>query len=138
MGRAKLFFMQEMNEKLAFSQRLKQTLSNYDWAKIRPTWLAREFNLRYSGKSISVQTANNWLLGTAIPSQDKLQLLAAWLNVSSQWLRFGDITQEIVNPENIHSNIQLAQVDLPEKFAQLSPRQKQIVYDLISALLDTN
>ena len=130
--------MQEMNEKLAFSQRLKQTLSNYDWAKISPTWLAREFNLRYSGKSISVQTANNWLLGTAIPSQDKLQLLAAWLNVSSQWLRFGDITQEIVNPENIHSNIQLAQVDLPEKFAQLSPRQKQIVYDLISALLYTN
>ena len=44
--------MQEMNEKLAFSQRLKQTLSNYDWAKISPTWLAREFNLRYNGKSI--------------------------------------------------------------------------------------
>lgn len=130
--------MQDINEKEAFSHRLKQELAKYGWAINSPTWLAREFNLRYNGKSISVQTANNWLLGTAIPSQDKLQLLAAWLNVSSQWLRFGDITQEIVNPGNIHSNIQLAQVDLPEKFAQLPPKQKQLVYDLINILLDTN
>lgn len=130
--------MQDINEKEAFSHRLKQELAKYGWAINSPTWLAREFNLRYGGQSVSVQTASNWLLGTAIPSQDKLQLLVAWLNVSSQWLRFGDITQEIVNPGNIHSNIQLAQVDLPKKFAQLPPKQKQLVYDLINILLDTN
>lgn len=130
--------MQDINEKEAFSHRLKQELAKYGWAINSPTWLAREFNLRYGGQSVSVQTASNWLSGTAIPSQDKLQILAAWLNVSNQWLRFGDITQEIVNPGNIHSNIQLAQVDLPKKFAQLSPKQKQLVYDLINILLDTN
>ncbi|MCH7297229.1 hypothetical protein [Acinetobacter higginsii] len=130
--------MQEINEKSAFSQRLKEALLKHSWAKTSPTWLAREFNLRYSGKSISVQTANNWLLGLAIPSQDKLQLLAAWLEVSSQWLRFGNATQEIQHPEMVHSGIQLVQQDLPEKFAQLSPKQKQLVYDLINALIDTN
>ena len=130
--------MQDINEKEAFSHRLKQELAKYGWAINSPTWLAREFNLRYGGQSVSVQTASNWLSGTAIPSQDKLQILAAWLNVSNQWLRFGDITQEIVNPGNIHSNIQLAQVDLPKKFAQLPPKQKQLVYDLINILLDTN
>ena len=120
--------MQDINEKEAFSHRLKQELAKYGWAINSPTWLAREFNLRYGGQSVSVQTASNWLLGTAIPSQDKLQLLVAWLNVSSQWLRFGDITQEIVNPGNIHSNIQLAQVDLPKKFAQLPPPNKNNLY----------
>lgn len=130
--------MQEKNEKLAFSERLKQALSKHSWAKASPTWLAREFNLRYSGKSISVQTANNWLLGSAIPSQDKLQILAAWLDVSSQWLRFGDATQEISHPEMIHTGIQLVQFDLPEKLAQLTPKQKQLVYDLVNALIDAN
>ncbi|UUM29043.1 hypothetical protein NQU59_08180 [Acinetobacter colistiniresistens] len=130
--------MHETNEKQAFSLRLKEALSNHPWAKTSPTWLAREFNLRYSGKSVSVQTANNWLLGLAIPSQDKLQLLAAWLEVSSQWLRFGDASVEISHPETVHSGIQLTQIDLPEKFAQLSPKQKQLVYELINALLDTN
>ena len=131
--------MQEMNEKLAFSQRLKQTLSNYDWAKISPTWLAREFNLRYSGKSISVQTANNWLLGTAIPSQDKLQLLAAWLNVSSQWLRFGEVSPTPKNcTKKDHKKIQFYLDDLPKKIGLLCPKQKQIIYEIVNEFLSQN
>lgn len=84
--------MQEINEKKAFSQRLKQQLLEQNWPVNRPTWLAREFNIRYNGHSISVQTASNWLSGTAIPNQDKLQILAAWLDISTQWLRFGELS----------------------------------------------
>ena len=124
--------MQEMNEKLAFSQRLKQTLSNYDWAKISPTWLAREFNLRYNGKSISVQAVNNWLMGIAIPTQDKLQILAAWLNVSIQWLRFGEqssIPQPTISPTSSFTQT------LSYRFARLSPQQQLLVSELVDALL---
>lgn len=127
-----------ISEKAAFSERLKQKLSDHGWPTTSPTWLAREFNIRYSGNSVSVQTANNWLTGTAIPNQDKLQILAAWLGVSSQWLRFGEqsFTTQVDSPKSIYQNIQLNLSDLPEKIAKLNPRQKQIIYDIVNALLE--
>ena len=112
--------MQDINEKEAFSHRLKQELAKYGWAINSPTWLAREFNLRYGGQSVSVQTASNWLSGTAIPSQDKLQILAAWLNVSNQWLRFGEYDYAVSSSQEQISQqrIQLYLEDLPDKIAQ--------------------
>ncbi|MEF9958284.1 MAG: hypothetical protein RR767_13960, partial [Acinetobacter sp.] len=81
--------MSSQTEKTKFSKRLKQALldSNHP---ISPTYLSNEFNNRYDGQAVSVQSANNWLLGKSIPNQDKLSILAIWLNVSNQWLRFGD------------------------------------------------
>ncbi|WP_234085565.1 hypothetical protein [Azonexus sp. R2A-61] len=55
----------------------------------RPTDLAREFNRRYAGGPISMHAARKWLLGEAIPAQDKLLTLANWLQVAPEWLRFG-------------------------------------------------
>ena len=82
-SRLDTIYMQEFNEKEAFSKRLKQQLAKKGWVTNSPTWLAKEFNIRYSGQSVSIQTASNWLAGTAIPSQDKLQILAAWLDIST-------------------------------------------------------
>ena len=132
--------MQDINEKEAFSQRFKQKLAEHGWAINSPTWLAREFNLRYSGQSVSVQTASNWLSGAAIPSQDKLQILAAWLDVSSQWLRFGESNNALTSPveENSTQNIQLYLEDLPKKISQLNPKQKYLIYELVEQLLIQN
>lgn len=81
--------MSTTSEKLAFSQRLQQQLSLRHWPVNSPTWLAKEFNVRFNGASVSVQTASNWLSGAGIPNQEKLRVLADWLEVSSEWLRFG-------------------------------------------------
>lgn len=129
--------MYKPSEKSAFSQRLKEQLDLRGWPTTSPTWLSREFNIRYSGTSVSVQTASNWLSGTAIPNQDKLQILAAWLEVSSHWLRFGEDTTSLAIESNkaIYQNIQYNLTDLPEKIARLTPQQKQIVYDVVDAIL---
>lgn len=76
-------------ERLAFSHRLRRALEK---AGVRPspTVLANEFNLRYWGQSITPHTARSWLLGISIPMQDKLKVLADWLQVSPAELRFGD------------------------------------------------
>lgn len=130
--------MNTPSEKLAFSERLRQQLILRQWPVNSPTWLAREFNLRYSGRPVSVQTASNWLAGSAIPAQDKLQVLASWLAVSSQWLRFGDegAIGQVQNPNRDYEGVRLSLADLPDKLSRLNPRQKQAVYLVVDAMLN--
>ena len=123
--------MHNSSEKKAFGVRLKQQLSLRNLPH-SPTWLAKEFNLRYSGNPVSVQAVNNWLMGIAIPTQDKLQILAAWLNVSVQWLRFGEqssIPQPTISPTSSFTQT------LSYRFARLSPQQQLLVSELVDALL---
>jgi transcriptional regulator with XRE-family HTH domain len=84
--------MAQLNEKQAFTQRLRAALKA-NGVRISPTVVANEFNLRYWGRSITPHTARNWLLGNALPTQDKLRVLAEWLQVEPQELRFGTTVQ---------------------------------------------
>lgn len=121
--------MSNLDEKIAFSFRLKQALTQAKHP-ISPTYLSKEFNHRYSGQPVSVQSANNWLLGKAIPSQDKLLILSVWLSVSTQWLRFGD--QDLENSSNINQiNNNSHDLDLLLKLKSLTSSQKQIIENLI-------
>ncbi len=81
-------------EREDFSERLQQALRNADYSPDSPTQLAREFNIRFSGRPITVHAARKWLVGEAIPTQEKLRTLAQWLGVQAEWLRFGSGQQE--------------------------------------------
>jgi hypothetical protein len=60
--------------------------------------LEREFNLRWRGEPITVTATRKWLLGLAVPTLDKLRVLALWLDVAEDWLRWGvDHEQETQN-----------------------------------------
>ena len=78
-----------MGEKAEFSQRLRKAIEDAGYP-VRPIVLEREFNTRYWGQSITVQAVRRWLRGEAIPSQEKLQVLADWLKVEPHVLRFGE------------------------------------------------
>lgn len=77
-------------ERLEFSERLRETLRKANYAPDSPTQLAREFNLRHQNRPITIHAARKWLIGEAIPTQEKLRLLSDWLGVSAEWLRFGE------------------------------------------------
>lgn len=79
-------------EREDFSLRLQQALRNAAYSADSPTQLAREFNVRFSGQPITVHAARKWLVGEAIPTQEKLRTLALWLGVATEWLRFGGNT----------------------------------------------
>lgn len=81
--------MSSSDEKQAFALRLKQALKRSSKKIETPTELALQFNLRHKADSISQQAAQKWLSGQARPTPDKIETLAEWLNVSTQWLRFG-------------------------------------------------
>lgn len=119
--------MSNKDEKLQFSERLQQALTEAKHP-ISPTYLSNEFNLRYIGQPISVQSANNWLLGKAIPSQDKLTILSLWLSVSSQWLRFGE--NEHSQP-NLIDQLSVSEAEYFIKYSRLTSVQKTIIQNLI-------
>lgn len=122
--------MSNQQGKKLFANRLNKALADANHA-ISPTYIANEFNNRYDGQSISVQSANNWLLGKAIPNQDKLAVLAIWLNVSNQWLRFGDTNNSLISSSGFNS----ADMDYFLKFRRLTNTQKKIISDLIDELI---
>lgn len=78
-----------MNEKDRFAERLKTAMIAAGY-EARPGVLEKQFNSRWWGRPVSFQAARGWLVGLSIPAQDKLQLLAEWLNVHPQALRFGE------------------------------------------------
>lgn len=127
--------MSNILEKQKFSQRLKLALSDKNHP-ISPTYLSNEFNNRYSGQSISVQSANNWLTGKAIPNQDKLTILSIWLDKSAQWLRFGE---ELYADNTINSN---HSTTLPtdllifmKKYSKLNEAQQLMIENLVDEFL---
>ena len=77
-----------MDEKIEFSQRLRDAMVRAGYSA-SPSVLEHEFNLRWQGRSISNQAAWGWLNNRAIPTQDKLQILAEWLKVEPEVLRVG-------------------------------------------------
>lgn len=81
--------MQIYLERDAFCSRLHQALQRQAPQALKAAALTREFNRRYAGTPITLHAARRWLLGEAIPAQDKLRVLADWLGVTAEWLRFG-------------------------------------------------
>ena len=77
-------------EREAFAHRLREALAHVGDDGSSPTRLARAFNRRTPGAPVTLHAARKWLNGEAIPAQDKLRVLATWLGVATDWLRYGD------------------------------------------------
>lgn len=77
------------DERIHFSDRLRAALT----AANQPTGasaFARAYNLRADGATVTAHGVRKWLKGEAIPTHEKILIIAKWLNVHSSWLRFGD------------------------------------------------
>jgi hypothetical protein len=65
-----------------------------------PALCAREYNLRAAGAAVTAHAMRKWLCAEAIPTQERMRVLARWLGVSAQWLRFGEgHFDDIICPE---------------------------------------
>ena len=77
------------DERINFSDRLHTALAAAG-QPVSPTAFTRAYNLRADGAAVTQHGARKWLYGEAFPTQEKLLVLARWLNVNASWLRFGD------------------------------------------------
>jgi transcriptional regulator with XRE-family HTH domain len=122
-------------ETSAFAERLRLALKGVG-IRPSPTLVANEFNLRYWGKSITSHTARNWLLGKSIPTQDKLRVLADWLHVSPDELRYGSLA---ASPKRQDSDAELATLNMQDRemlarYMALPIEDRKTVCDVVAAL----
>jgi transcriptional regulator with XRE-family HTH domain len=121
-----------MTEKAEFAQRLSDAMTRAGYP-VRPVVLEREFNTRYWGRSVTLQGVRRWLRGEAIPSQDKLQVLADWLGVEPEVLRFGVAVRQAVQErrQRWDDGIGYVERETFEAFLSLPAPQRKIVREVI-------
>lgn len=131
--------MSTSTETQAFALRLRQALESCG-VRLSPTVVANEFNLRYWGRSITPHTARNWLLGKAIPTQDKLRVLADWLQVGPDELRFGQAAMSSKATDHMGVSDSLSMVDreMLNRYLALPLHNRKTVRDVVSALVLAN
>ena len=124
-------------ERVGFSNRLQQCLRNSHHSPDSPTELAREFNIRFSDQAITVHAARKWLVGEAIPTQDKMRTLADWLQVPIEWLRFGGGDDQVksFDPSNAARS---ADLKLIADLQLLDEYHRQIVREFIRVIVRTH
>ncbi len=122
------------SEKLLFAQRLIAAMQAQGYQP-KPAILEREFNLRHFGEPVTLQGVRKWLIGTAIPSADKLLTLAKWLNVPPEELAFDKDMQKAIEQREINWQEEIGYKDkeIFEAFIALPTPQKKIVREVIVA-----
>jgi transcriptional regulator with XRE-family HTH domain len=133
--------MNSSTERESFSERLQQALKNAHYSPDSPTRLAREFNIRFEGRPITVHAARKWIVGEAIPTQEKLRTLANWLGVPAEWLRFGGSEIGAAGSEGGQApaaRFESADVKLVADLQRLDDQHRQIAREFIRMLVRLN
>ncbi len=124
-----------MNEKMEFSQRLRDAMVRMGYAA-SPSVLEHEFNLRWPGRSISNQAAWGWLNSRSLPTQDKLQVLAEWLKVAPEVLRFGEAVRAKARAHQRRwdESLNYTEREVIDAYLQLPAPQRKVVREVVLAL----
>lgn len=122
------------DEKAEFSQRLRKAIEQAGHS-IRPVAVEREFNTRYFGRSVTMQAVRRWLRGEAIPSQEKLQVLADWLKIEPHVLRYGAPAINAIKSKQKQWEVAInyEEREAFEAFLNLPAPQKKVVREVILA-----
>ncbi len=115
-----------------FAKRLQNAMRAAGY-EARPAVLEREFNLRYTGKPMTLHGVRRWLLGESLPKQDKLLVLAEWLRIPPQQLRYGTEVETRIKQERARWDEGIGYVEREtfEAFIALPAPQRKIVREVI-------
>lgn len=121
-----------MNEKIEFSNRLRDAMVKVGYVA-SPSVLEHEFNLRWYGRSISNQAAWGWLNNRSIPTQEKLQVLAEWLKLEPQVLRFGEAVRLSVqlHRQRWDEGVGYQERETFDAFLKLPAPQRKLIREII-------
>lgn len=136
--------MNSSSEQENFSKRFRQALRNADYSPDSPTQLAREFNIRFSSGHVTPHAVRKWLVGESIPTQDKLRILANWLGVTAEWLRYGgeqkhgDDPPKATDAGDCPERFESADIKLLSDLSRLDKHYQMIAREIIRMLVRIN
>ena len=117
-----------LTEPQAFAQRLRAALVAADIA-VSPTSVQRKFNALSGDVPLSVHAVRKWIVGEAIPTQERIRVLSAWLGVSPNWLRFGERTaKDTIQAPSAAEHVLL------RSFRRLSAREQEQLLALVQTM----
>jgi len=124
--------MENVSQKFANRLRDAMVAAGYE---AKPSVLEREFNLRYMGKPMTLHGVRRWLLGESIPKQDKVEVLAEWLRIPPQQLRYGLEIEKRIQQQAARwdDGIGFQEREIFEAFLALPAPQRKIVREVIQA-----
>ena len=117
-----------------FSIRFKTALREAG-IRVSASNIAHEFNLRYWGTGVSSHAVRNWLMGVSIPKQDKLVVLAQWLQVTPEALLFGAQPSRPADEQFTEKTVNLVDQQLIAQYFKLMPEHRVAVRLMVDALL---
>ena len=122
--------MEKIDEKQAFALRLVEALET-EGHEARPSVLEKHFNSLYWGEPVSFQGVSRWLKGKSIPEQDKLVVLADWLNKDPHELRYGVKGKDKKGNKLWYAGLSVDESELIQTFLKLPADKKKAVRDVI-------
>lgn len=122
--------MEDAKKKFAARLRKAMEAAGYE---AKPAVLEREFNTRFWGDPMTLHGVRRWLRGETLPSQEKLLVLAEWLEVPPQELSFGEEALKRVEQRLARwdSGIGYQDRELFEAFLKLPVPQRKVVREVI-------
>ena len=129
----------QKSEKVLFAERLGLAIKNKG-IKQSPTVLCNLFISNWSGRSITPHTARNWILGIAMPQQDKLVCLAKLLDTSAGQLRYGRSIEKtmIFSTDNFESEITNTDQEFFMRYLNLDDVRKRLTRDVVVEFSKSN
>lgn len=129
----------QKSEKALFAERLGLAINNKG-IKQSPTVLCNLFISNWSGRSITPHTARNWILGIAMPQQDKLVCLAKLLDTSAGQLRYGRSIEKtmIFSTDNFESEITNTDQEFFMRYLNLDDVRKRLSRDVVVEFSKSN
>ena len=129
--------MEKSSEKFAKRLRAAMQAAGYE---PKPAVLEREFNLRYMGKPMTLHGVRRWLLGESLPKQDKVLVLAEWLRVPPQQLRYGVEVEQRIEQQRARwdEGIGYQEREVFEAFLSLPAPQRKVVREVIQAFVQAH
>ena len=121
-----------------FAERLAVAISAKG-IKPSPTVIGNLFNLHFQGRPVTPHTARNWLLGKAMPTQDKMVCLANLLDTSPEQLRFGRSSEKtlIAEFDGIHKEVANVDQQFFKRYLALTESQRRVVRDVVGEFKPT-
>jgi hypothetical protein len=103
---------------------------------VGPTAFARAYNALSGEAAVSVHAARKWLNGEAIPTHQKVVVLARWLNVQPWWLCFGGPENELSYKETRGGpTLSRSNSKLIHDVMALSAPSQTIIRDIVNAFM---